>query len=323
MDVRHDVQQRFGAQARGGVNERDDAGLELGAFQDQAPDQIGTSIAEESRPQHLDGAQPCPAARREHIVHAPRDELRIACRIAEGNGEICHLQHPLNEERVHGPGTGEVLGNRSDRWHDAVRTAKAVRDRLPLAVMHATLRRVQVGEREVRLVAAVNPGSIRRLDLAPQRLLLLQLREGTLQLLGERVDGRVVQPETTPRIGNRRRVVAALERLPGCPGEPQKLGVEVVEDAQNPLGRELHPCRLACRGADTCGEVGVARRLLNGCRASCLRELAHEELAAVRMWSALRSPGSAASRATRRRCCRSTGRRGTAWRRAMPRRCAA
>jgi len=56
VNVRHDMQQRFGAQALWRVDERDDAGLELGTFQHQAPDEIGTTIAEEAGPQHLDGA---------------------------------------------------------------------------------------------------------------------------------------------------------------------------------------------------------------------------------------------------------------------------
>jgi len=112
-------------------------------------------------------------------------------------------------------------------------------DRLPLAVMDASLRRVKIGDGEIRFVTAVNGGPIDGFDFRPERLALLQLRKGTLQLLGQWVDRGVVQPEAPPGIGNCRGVIAGLERRLCRPCQFHELLVKPIEDAQDPRGGEF------------------------------------------------------------------------------------
>ena len=69
--------------------------------------------------------------------------------------------------------------------------------------------------------------------------MLVQLREGALQLIGERIDGGVVQPEASPRIGDGGSRIAALERGFRGPGELQELRVEIIEYIENPFRGEL------------------------------------------------------------------------------------
>ena len=139
-------------------------GLSSAPLQHQPADEIRPAVAEESAAHHLDGAQPAAAASGEHIVHPPRDQLRIARRIAKGHLQLRDPQRPLDDERIHRPRAGEALVYGLGRRHHRARAVEAIFDRLPLAVMDAPLRRVQIGQRQVRFVAAVNGRPVERRD---------------------------------------------------------------------------------------------------------------------------------------------------------------
>ncbi len=162
--MRHRVQHRFGAHALLAVEERNHEGFELRTLEHQAADEIRAAVAEESAAHHLDGAQPAAGASREHIVHPPRDQLRIARRIGKGHLQLRDPQRPLDDERLHRPRAGEALVYGLGRRHHRARAAEAILDRFPLAVMDAPLRRVQIGQRQVCLVAAVNGRPVERRD---------------------------------------------------------------------------------------------------------------------------------------------------------------
>ena len=192
--MRDCVQHCLGAHAFFAVQQRNDAGFQLRAFQYQSPHEVGSPVAEEPATHHLDRSQSGTAAGGEHVVQPAGYQLGIARGIAEGYGELRDLQRSLNDQRRERPGAGEALVDRVRRGYDPPRPLEAVLDRPPLAVMDASLRGVKIGQREIRFVAPVNGSPVERFDLPPERLTLLQLRKGAPQLIGQRVDRGVVQP---------------------------------------------------------------------------------------------------------------------------------
>ena len=97
--MRDRVQHRLGANAFFAVQQRNDEGFQLRAFQYQPAHEVGSAVAEEPATHHLDRSQSGAAAGGEHVVHPAGYQLGIARGIAKGYGEFRDLQRSLNDQR--------------------------------------------------------------------------------------------------------------------------------------------------------------------------------------------------------------------------------